>query len=57
MALQTISISAEVKTELEAKQLKTAFESIAKSFKPAELVIIAKKMEMTMVRMKIRSMI
>ena len=55
MAQQTIEISCDVKSELEAKQVKTAMENISKIFKPAELALIAKKLENPLVKMKIRS--
>ena len=57
MAIQIIQVSASVNNDLESRQVKTALESIAKSFKPSELALIAKKLELPLVKMKIRSML
>lgn len=57
MAIQIIQVNASVNNDLEFRQVKTALESIAKSFKPSELALIAKKLELPLVKMKIRSML
>lgn len=57
MPQHEINIITEVKNDLEARQVKQALESIAKTFKPQELALIAKKLEMPLVRLKIRSML
>lgn len=57
MPTSDIQIQVNVKNDLEARQVKQALESIAKTFKPAELALIAKKVEMPLVQMKIRSML
>jgi hypothetical protein len=57
MPTSDIQIQVNVKSDLEARQVKQALESIAKTFKPAELALIAKKVEMPLVQMKIRSML
>ena len=57
MPQHEINIITEVKNDLEARQDKQALESIAKTFKPQELALIAKKLEMPLVKLKIRSML
>lgn len=52
-----IQITISAKTDLEAHQVKTALESIATQFKPSELALIAKKLQLPLVQMKIRSML
>ena len=52
-----ISLSLQVKNDLEARQVKDALQSIATTFKPHELALIAKKVKLPLVQMKIRSMI
>ena len=57
MAIQIIQVSVSINNDLESRQVKIALESIAKSFKPSELALIAKKLELPLVKMKIRSML
>mgnify|MGYP000284702871 CR=1 FL=1 len=57
MPQHEITLSVEAKNDIEARQLKQALESIAKTFKPQELALIAKKVEMPLVKLKIRSML
>lgn len=57
MPQHEINILTEVKNDLEAHQVKQALESITKTFKPQELALIAKKLEMPLVKLKIRSML
>jgi hypothetical protein len=52
-----IQITISAKTDLEVHQIKTALESISLRFKPSELALIAKKLELPVVQMKIRSML
>jgi hypothetical protein len=52
-----ISIQVKVRNDLEARQVKEALQSIATTFKPHELSLIAKKVQLPLVQMKIRSMI
>lgn len=57
MPQQKIEIIVDTKTEQEAIQVKNALENISKIFKPQELSLIAKKLELPLVKMKIRSML
>jgi hypothetical protein len=57
MPQHEISFSLQVKNELEARQMKDALQSIATTFKPHELALIAKKVQLPLVQLKIRSMI
>jgi hypothetical protein len=57
MPLHEILLKVEVKNDLEARQVKQALESISKTFKPQELSLISKKLEMPLVKLKIRSML
>lgn len=57
MPSNEITVAVNVRNDIEARQVKQALESIAKTFKPQELALIAKKVEMPLVQMKIRSML
>lgn len=57
MPSNEINVTVNVRNDIEARQVKQALESIAKTFKPAELALIAKKVELPLVQMKIRSML
>ncbi len=57
MQINEIKVAVNARNEQEARQLQQALQSIAKTFKPGELAVIAKKLEMPLIQMKIRSMI
>lgn len=57
MPSNEITVAVNVRNDIEARQVKQALESIAKTFKPQELALIAKKVEMPLVQLKIRSML
>ena len=57
MTTKDIAISIEVKSEQEARHVQQALQSIAGQFSAAELVKISKKLELPLVKMKIKSMI
>ena len=57
MPSNEITVAVNVRNDIEARQVKQALESIAKTVKPQELALIAKKVEMPLVQLKIRSML
>jgi hypothetical protein len=57
MPISELQVPVNVRTEQEARQVQQALQSIAKTFKPGELAVIAKKLELPLVQMKIRSML
>ena len=57
MITKDISILIEAKSEQEVRHVQQALQSIAGQFTAAELVKISKKLEMPLVKMKIKSMI
>jgi hypothetical protein len=50
-------VTVSVATDLEARHVQKALQTIANNFKPNELVSISKKIEMPLVKLKIKSMI
>ena len=57
MAQHEINVTANVAPDLEARHVQKALQTIANTFKPNELVSISKKIEMPLVKLKIKSMI
>jgi hypothetical protein len=57
MAKHEINVTVNVATDLEARLVQKALQTIANTFKPNELVSISKKIEMPLVKLKIKSMI
>jgi len=57
MAKHEINVTVNVATDLEARHVQKALQTIANTFKPYELVSISKKIEMPLVKLKIKSMI
>jgi hypothetical protein len=57
MANQDVLIQVKVASEQEARHVQKALQSIANNFKSQELVSIAKKIELPLVKLKIKSMI
>lgn len=57
MANQDVLIQVKVASEQEARHVQKALQSIANNFKSQELVNIAKKIELPLVKLKIKSMI
>jgi hypothetical protein len=57
MANQDVLIQVQVASEQEARHVQKALQSIANNFKSQELVSIAKKIELPLVKLKIKSMI
>ena len=57
MAKNELKVTVSVATELEARHVQKALQTIANNFKPNELVSISKKIEMPLVKLKIKSMI
>ena len=57
MTTKDIPISIDVKSEQEARHVQQALQSIAKQFTAEELVKIYKKLELPLVKLKIKSMI
>ncbi|MEY3179192.1 MAG: hypothetical protein RJB42_1433 [Bacteroidota bacterium] len=57
MTTRDIPISIDVKSEQEARHVQQALQSIAKQFTAEELVKISKKLELPLVKLKIKSMI
>ncbi len=51
------NVTVNVATDLEARHVQKALQTIANTFKPNELVSISKKIEMPLVKLKIKSMI
>ncbi|MEY4661337.1 MAG: hypothetical protein RLZZ42_1289 [Bacteroidota bacterium] len=57
MAQQDVLIQVKVSTDLEARHVQKALQAIANNFKAQELVSISKKIELPLVKLKIKSMI
>ena len=57
MAQQDVLIQVKVTTDLEARHVQKALQTIANNFKAQELVSISKKIEIPLVKLKIKSMI
>ena len=57
MAKHELKVTVSVATDLEARHVQKALQTIVNNFKPNELVSISKKIEMPLVRLKIKSMI
>lgn len=57
MTTRDIPISIDIKSEQEARHVQQALQSIAKQFTAEELVKISKKLELPLVKLKIKSMI
>ncbi|MFM1793731.1 MAG: hypothetical protein RL642_116 [Bacteroidota bacterium] len=57
MAQQDVLIQVKVTTDLEARHVQKALQTIANNFKAQELVSISKKIELPLVKLKIKSMI
>lgn len=57
MAQQDVLIQVKVTTDLEARYVQKALQTIANNFKAQELVSISKKIELPLVKLKIKSMI
>jgi hypothetical protein len=57
MAKHEINVTVNVATDLEARHVQKALQTIVNTFKPNELVSISKKIEMPLVKLKIKSMI
>ena len=57
MAKHELKVTLSVATDLEARHVQKALQTIVNNFKPNELVSISKKIEMPLVRLKIKSMI
>lgn len=57
MAQQNVVIVVNVATDQEARHVQKALQSFANNFKAQELVSISKKIELPLVKLKIKSMI
>jgi hypothetical protein len=57
MAQQDVLIQVKVVSDQEARHVQKALQSIANNFKAQELVSISKKIELPLVKLKIKSMI
>jgi hypothetical protein len=57
MAKHELKVTVSVATDLEARHVQKALQTIVNNFKPNELVSISKKIEMPLVKLKIKSMI
>ena len=57
MSQRELKIKVKASTDLEARHVQKALQTIADNFNPNELVSISKKIEMPLVKMKIKSMI
>jgi len=57
MAHQDVLIQVKVASEQEARHVQKALQSIADNFKAQELVVISKKLEIPLVKLKIKSML
>lgn len=57
MAQHELKVTVSVATDLEARHVQKALQTIVNNFKPNELVSISKKIEMPLVKLKIKSMI
>jgi hypothetical protein len=57
MAHQDLLIQVKVASDQEARHVQKALQSIADNFKAQELVVISKKLEIPLVKLKIKSML
>ena len=57
MAHQDVIIQVKVASDQEARHVQKALQSIADNFKAQELVVISKKLEIPLVKLKIKSML
>jgi hypothetical protein len=57
MAQQDVLIQVKVASDQEARHVQKALQSIADNFKAQELVVISKKLEIPLVKLKIKSML
>ena len=57
MAHQDVLIQVKVASDQEARHVQKALQSIADNFKAQELVVISKKIEIQLVKLKIKSML
>ena len=57
MAKHELKVTVSVATDLEARHVQKALQTIVNNFKPNELVSISKKIEMPLVKLKNKSMI
>ena len=57
MAHQDVLIQVKVASDQEAMHVQKALQSIADNFKAQELVVISKKLEIPLVKLKIKSML
>jgi len=57
MAHQDVLIQVKVSSDQEARHVQKALQSIADNFKAQELVVISKKLEIPLVKLKIKSML
>jgi hypothetical protein len=57
MAHQDVLIQVKVASDQEARHVQKALQSIADNFKAQELVVISKKLELPLVKLKIKSML
>jgi len=57
MQKKDITIRVEVLNDQEARHVQLALQIIAQNFKPAELVKISKKLEMPLVKLRIKSLL
>lgn len=57
MAQQDVLIQVKVVSDQEARHVQKALQSIADNFKAQELVVISKKLEIPLVKLKIKSML
>lgn len=57
MQQQDVLINVHVTSDQEARHVQKALQTIADTFKPQELVSISKKIQMPLVKLKIKSMI
>ena len=57
MAHQDVLIQEKVASDQEARHVQKALQSIADNFKAQELVVISKKLEIPLVKLKIKSML
>lgn len=57
MAHQDVLIQVKVVSDQEARHVQKALQSISDNFKAQELVVISKKLELPLVKLKIKSML
>jgi hypothetical protein len=57
MVHQDVLIQVKVVSDQEARHVQKALQSIADNFKAQELVVISKKLELPLVKLKIKSML